>query len=234
MNFDIPILNMPKIILFDMDGTLVDNSEVVAEAYYQGMIKLGYRPTPKNKIKRLFGKSTFDTGRGLGLREEDLEGIDALFWEFFGNYASSLEGSPNIYESVPELLKLAKGNKILMGICTSNESKSARILMEKAQLDSYFNVYIGSEDLKERKPSPQPLRLALEKLKFNYRDNNQLKNDIWFVGDTKYDIEAAHNAGMFAIGITHESTAELMIGSEPDMLVDSISDLYQFILQSWK
>lgn len=225
---------MPKVILFDMDGTLVDNSEVVAEAYYQGMIKLGYQPKAKTDIKTLFGKSTFDTGRGLGLREEDLEGIDTFFWEFFGKYANSLEGSPNIYESVLELLTLANENKILMGICTSNESKSARILMEKAQLDSYFKVYIGSEDLEERKPSPQPLWLALKKLQFNFTNKNELRNDVWFVGDTKYDIEAAHNAGMFAIGITQESTAELMIGSEPDILVDSMSDLYQFILQKWK
>ena len=105
--------------------------------------------------------------------------------------------------------------------------------MEKAQLDNYFGIYIGSEDLEERKPSPEPLWMALKSLNFDYENNDQLREDVWYIGDTKYDIDAAHNAGLFAIGITHESTAELMISSNPDVIVDSVNDLFHSIMQFW-
>ncbi|MHA2276159.1 MAG: HAD family hydrolase [Candidatus Kariarchaeaceae archaeon] len=120
-----------------------------------------------------------------------------------------------------------------MGICTSNESKSARILMEKAGLNEYFDIYIGSEDLEERKPSPEPLFFALKRMKQRFSHNQDLRENIWFVGDTKYDVEAAQNANILSIGITHESTAEIMLSSNPDIIVDSISALYDSINKAW-
>lgn len=228
-----PLENKPSIILFDMDGTLVDNSEVVADAYYYGMIELGYEPISRNDIKKLFGRSTYETGRGMGIKEEDLAKIDKYFWHYFGRYAEELKGKPQVYNYVNELLELLKSYNIKMGICTSNESKSARILMDKAGLDKYFSVYIGSEDLEERKPSPRPLLLALTKLGFDYSSKSNLGNEVWFVGDTKYDVEAAQNANLLAIGITQESTADLMLSAKPDIIVDSISDLYSSLTNSW-
>jgi phosphoglycolate phosphatase len=228
-----PFLTKPEIVLFDMDGTLVDNSDVVADAYYYGMIELGYQPILRDEIKQLFGRSTFETGRGMGLQEKDLPKIDQYFWDYFGSYAKNLNGKPNVYKAVPEILELFTKNNIRMGICTSNESKSAKILMEKAGLEDYFEVYIGSEDLEERKPSPKPLLLALDRLNYNYLNKQNLSEKIWFVGDTKYDIDAAHNASMLSIGILHESTGKLMISANPDVLVDSIDDLYNTINAGW-
>ena len=228
-----PLEIKPSVILFDMDGTLVDNSDVVADAYYYGMIELGYDPISRGEIRKLFGRSTYETGRGMGIKEEDLMKIDKYFWDYFGTYAEMLEGKPQVYNSVGAILELLTFYDIKMGICTSNESKSARILMDKAGLRNYFSVYVGSEDLEERKPSPKPLQLALTKLGFENPIQSDLKNEVWFVGDTKYDVEAAHNANLLAIGITQESTATLMISAEPDIIVDSISDLYFILLKVW-
>ncbi|MCE7736685.1 MAG: HAD family hydrolase [Candidatus Heimdallarchaeota archaeon] len=228
-----PLELKPTIILFDMDGTLVDNSDVVADAYYYGMIELGYEPISRGEIRKLFGRSTYETGRGMGIEEEDLVKIDKYFWDYFGRYAETLEGKPQVYNSVNEILELLDSFNIRMGICTSNESKSARILMDKAGLGNYFSVYIGSEDLKERKPSPEPLLLALRNLEFDYSKSTNLRREVWFVGDTKYDVEAAHNANLLAIGITQDSTADLMLSAEPDIVVDSISDLYSSIQNAW-
>lgn len=228
-----PMEVKPEIILFDMDGTIVDNSEVVADAYYYGMIELGYNPISREEIKKLFGRSTYETGRGMGIHEDDLNKIDLYFWKYFGAYAEKLQGRPKVYDSVPEILEIISSNGIKMGICTSNESKSARILMNKAGLSKYFSVYIGSEDLEERKPSPKPLLLALKKLGFDNSEEPDLKNKVWFVGDTKYDVEAARNANILAIGISQESTADLMLSAEPDIIVDSITDLYFNVDKSW-
>lgn len=230
---NIELRNKPSIILFDMDGTLVDNSDVVADAYYYGMIELGYEPISREEIKKLFGRSTYETGRGMGLHEKDLEKIDSYFWKYFGGYAKELKGKPKVYSLVPEILDFIATHNIKMGICTSNESKSARILMDKAGLSKYFSVYIGSEDLEERKPSPEPLYLALKRLEFDHSKKSDLHNSVWFVGDTKYDVEAAQNANMLAIGITQDSTADLLLSAEPDVIVDSISDLHNAISDAW-
>ena len=214
----------PKAVLFDLDGTLLDNSAVVVEAYYTGMKKLGYEPKDKKFIKTLLGRSTYNTGRGLGLKEEDLPAIDTHFWDFFGSYANTLKGSPVVYESIPEILKLFHERNIPMGICTSNQASSARILIQKAGLSSYISAYVGSEDLPERKPDPQPLQLLLSKLEIPIPKNRN--ENLWFVGDTAPDVLAARNAGLKSIAVPDKVNLDSVKETNPDLLLDSMTQFF--------
>ena len=82
---------LPEIIYFDLDGTLFDNSEIVVDAYYSGMIGLGYITKPRTFISTLNGKSTIETAKALGLKEQDWKNMDEWFWEFFGGYCAEVE-----------------------------------------------------------------------------------------------------------------------------------------------
>ena len=220
---------LPKVVLFDFDGTLIESGEIVVEAYHSGMINLGYHPKDRTYIATLAGLSTFNTGRALGIKEEDLEKIDLHFWDYFANYANSIDTAttlPKILPGVENFLNLLKINKITMGVVTSNEAKSAKIILDKLNLLHYFDVVIGKEHCLNKKPDPEPLFQALDQLKFNDEISNI---NIWYVGDTQYDVQAAKSAGILSIGIPTPHTKQLLEMSNPEIYLDTMQMLIDLI-----
>lgn len=218
-----------RAIFFDLDGTLLDNSEVVIEAYYSGMQRLGYKPKDREYIRSLLGKSTFDIGKDLGLKDKDLSAIDTFFWDFFGNSANDPNYIPNVYSGVRELLNFLKEHNIPTAIVTSNKAEFAKILIKKVNLDNYITVYIGSEDVIKKKPSAEPLQVALKKI--NISKIGSKDNSIWFIGDTPSDVLSAINAGLISVAVPEKGKLNLLRQSEPDFIFDSMKDCYKHILK---
>jgi phosphoglycolate phosphatase len=219
----------PKVILFDLDGTLVDNLEIVVDAYYNFLLDYKLPLKSRDFIATLAGRSTFETGRSLGVPENMLKNVDQYFWDYFGKFVRELKKAPNIFPGVPKLLKKANSNHVRMGICTSNEAKSARILMEKANLSSFFEVFVGSEDPTARKPSAEPIYYALDQMGFDLETID--RQSIWFIGDTKYDVQAAKSAKITSIAIPQDHTRDGVLASSPDLITDSMESLYDYYTQ---
>lgn len=220
---------LPKVVLFDLDGTLIDSSEIVVDAYYNSLIEYNYPIKSRDFIAKLAGKSTFETARSMGIEEEDVRLIDQYFWDYFGNYSRDLDTKPVLFEGTTEFIEYLHKQDISLGLVTSNEASSAKILLEKAGLRQYFNAIVGKEDTEEKKPSAQPIEKVLERM--NFSRQNQNHHEVWFIGDTKYDIEAAKNASIISVAIPQEHTYNTVIEAEPDYLVNSMKDLYQFFCE---
>ena len=221
-------LPLPKAVLFDLDGTLLDNTQLIIEAYYTGMVILGYEPKNREFIRSLLGRTTFIIGEGLGLKDEDLSKLDAHFWEYFGKYAMDETYFPKVYPGVKDILKLFYRNSIPIGICTSNKATFTKSLIKKVKLDQYVSIYIGEEDVKEKKPSPEPLLLGLERLGLK---KSKLKDEkFWYIGDSIPDIEAGHNAGFLVFGVPEKDKYDSVKEKKPDFLFENMLELYNFVL----
>lgn len=218
-------LILPKIVLFDADGTLFDNSKVVVEAYYTALQKYELPMKSKEFIASLMGKSTYETARSMDVPEDTLDKVDQYFWDYFGEYATRLESRPNIFPGTERVLKLLKSNEIRMGICTSNEAKSIELLVNKGSLSHFFDTIVGSEHTINKKPSADPLMYALKKLNFTEFE----RPDIWFVGDTEFDVMAAKELGVVSVGIPMDHTRKNLIASEPDLISDSMEAFYKLL-----
>lgn len=216
----------PRAVIFDLDGTLLDNSDLVIEIYYNGMRELGYEPKNREYIRSILGQSTFKTGSDLGLKEKDLPAIDTYFWTHFGKSAHDEKYYPKIYPGVRELLELLFENKIPTAICTGNKAEFARILMKKAGLDSFITSYVGAEDVTNQKPDPEPVFTALKKL--NVAKEQVINKKIWYIGDTPSDMKAAKNAGIFSIGIPEKDKIEVIKKLNPDTIYESMVALYNY------
>ncbi len=225
-------LELPRAVLFDLDGTLLDNSTLVIEAYYTGMIKLGYQPKEREFIRGLLGKTTFAIGRELNLLDEDLPKIDAHFWDYFGTYALNDDYKPDVYSGVIEVLTFFYNNSVPIGICTSNKATFARSLMKKVNLDHYISIYIGKEDVSEMKPAPEPLLLGMKRLGFEKLSEKD--ETLWYVGDSTPDIEAAHNAGFLSFGVPEKDKYEQIKSKNPDYLFESMNELYKYLVTNAK
>lgn len=218
---------LPHIILFDLDGTLLDNSSAVVDAYASGLKKYEFKEKSHEYIARLAGLSTFETAKKLEVPDDQIHLIDAHFWEYFHLYADDPEKIPIIIDQVPELLNFLKLKNIKMGIITSNEASIAKKLLSKVGLIDFFEVIIGAEHVENKKPSPESVYLALDKLKVDeeYID----KEGVWLIGDTISDIGAANNAGILSISIPQKYTFDSCVKSDPDLLIDTLKDFFHLI-----
>ena len=219
-------MNNPRAVLFDLDGTLLDNSEVVIEAYYTGMEKLGYKPKDRELIRSHLGKSTIATGKELGLEEKDLSLIDSYFWSYFGNSAKNENYYPKVYPGVKELLELLNKYKIPTAICTGNRGEYANILMKKSGLDKLIKVFVGSEDVVEQKPAPEVVFVALKRIGIEKNGSND--KSIWYVGDTTSDIKVAKSGGLLSIGIPEKDKINAVKEANPDFIFGSMVDLFNY------
>ena len=214
---------LPKIMYFDLDGTLFDNSEIVVDAYYSGMIGLGYMTKPRTFISTLNGKSTIETAKALGLKEQDWKNMDEWFWEFFGGYCAEVE-DVELIPYTEEVLNHLKKNKVRLGIITSNSSKNADLLLKKAGFRDYFEIIVGKEDITKLKPNPDPILYALNEMNFKNKSN-----EVWMVGDTIYDVQAAKNANVTSIGIPQNHTFDDVKNLKPDLFFETMKGFYKYI-----
>ncbi len=225
---------LPEIILFDLDGTLIDNSDAVVDAYYTGLERYNYPPKDRDYIASLAGLSSIETAKQLDVKEKDCGKIDAHFWEYFHKYADHPDSMPIVFEKVRETLIFLRDKNIKMAIVTSNEASIAKKLLKKVNLLDFFDAIIGAEMVKNKKPHIEPIELAFNKMGVDfdkYNDNNIEK--YWLVGDTASDVGAAKNAGIRSISIPQPHTYKSAINEEPDILIDSMVEFYRHILSNF-
>ena len=213
------MIPIPEFIIFDLDGTLLDNQEIVTDEYLSALHKNGLKLHKRNVITSLAGKSTFETARKLGVPEEKTNLIDKHFWEYFYEYALS-NRKPLVIQGVVRLLNTLSSLNIPMGIITSNRREIAKLLLIKVKLDRYFNCIIGAEDVIEKKPSDEPVRTILRKIGMEFDPTRDNSDQIWLIGDTAADVICAQNANLRSVAIPQKHTLQEILNATPAIQVD--------------
>lgn len=192
-------MGIPKIMLFDLDGTLIDTKDVVARIYAEGLQRMGLDVPGHEYIKSLSGLSTHETGRRLGVPEQRLEEIDRHFWQGFSEFSRSRVGG-DVFGTTPAVIRQLRAFGIALGVVTSNERKNAISLLEQVGLDSEFAEVVGFREVSQPKPSGEGIVLAIsricKKLDIEISDRSR---EVWMVGDTESDFMAAVDAGVRGI-----------------------------------
>ena len=149
-------------------------------------------------------------------------------WYYFRKFADDPEAKSIVFDGVLDTLTYAQKHGIKMGIVTSNEAGIANKMLQKVDLIKYFEVVIGAENVKNKKPHPEPVLLAFSKMGINFEEMN--KESIWFVGDTKSDVGVAKNTGIIDFAIPQTHTFSSVISSEPSYRLDSMLDFYKLLI----
>ncbi len=179
------------IILFDLDGTLIDSTRAILSCFEESFIAFN-RPVPDpQRIKSLIGHP-------LDVMYADL-GVEAdRVWDFVDCYkALYRERScamttllPRAKEAIEEAATFAR-----LGIVTTKTGEYSQILLEHMGVIHYFEALIGREHVQNPKPHPEPIFKALEEMRVKQNDS------IWMIGDTCLDLIAAKRAGVRSIGV---------------------------------
>jgi phosphoglycolate phosphatase len=178
------------IILFDLDGTLIDSTEAILESFHNAF-KVHERVSPQDEeIKALIGYPLDVMFSELGIEESRV-------WDFVTTYK---EHYREISRQKTELLVNAKEAVILasefaeLGIVTTKTGRYSQILMEHFELMDMFKVLIGREHVEKPKPDAEPILKALEAFEVDGKE-------VWMIGDTKLDLLSAKNANISSIGV---------------------------------
>ncbi len=175
-----------RVVLFDLDGTLIDSGALYMECYRRAFAaELDPLPSWDEMMKhrpaseRLFLLEWLGDELGHRVHQRVCEAYDEL--------ASTLLGG--FYEGVPELLRALHGRGVPMGIVTGKSRRAFEVTCRCLELERFFDVGVLEDDVPAPKPDPRGLERALDAL-------GASAADAVYVGDTSMDVEAAHRAGM--------------------------------------
>ncbi|MDA8083418.1 MAG: HAD-IA family hydrolase [Nitrospiraceae bacterium] len=205
---------MIRLIMFDLDGTLVDTALDLTNA-------LNYAIEPYDIPELTVARTISLVGEGVSkLVARVVKGYDPLIYDavldrFTGYYAEHLTDASLPYPGVAETLQGLEGRKKAV-VSNKREAMSKRLLADLGLLD-YFDLVLGSDSVDENKPSPKPLLHAIGAL-------SSLPEESVMVGDSDFDILAGRSAGVKTVAVSYgfrpvESLrdADFIIGSMAEL-----------------
>ena len=218
-----------KVILFDLDGTLINSSPDLASAvnhmlktldrdtFSEGVIHGWVGNGAQVLVKRaLSGQSEIDVNLDSVLFEKALD----IFLSF---YAENLCVATVTYPNVSSTLKALKSKGYRLAIVTNKPFAFVEPILEGLKLSGLFELILGGDSLSQKKPDPMPLLHVCKTL-------GVAVDDCVMVGDSKNDILAANACGMQSIGVTYGYNYGEDIGVyEPSMIIDDFGDLLKFL-----
>ena len=209
------------LIIFDLDGTLVDSCESIASAVNDMLRKLNLREKTKEEIRSYIGTGVIELiKKSLGDDHADLldKGF-SIFDEYYKNHPAE---NSKLYPGVKDILEYFK-NKIKL-IITNRNIESAKIVLKEFGIYDYFKSITGGDDPSCAKPNSCPLDNAISKLDIN-------KDRVIIVGDMDIDVLAGKAAGIATCAVTYGiGKKEDIVKINPDYLIDNISKLKEIVI----
>jgi len=177
-----------KYIIFDMDGTLIDSSKLLANSINYVRQNLGL---PKMDDEMIL-KAINDESVNAPMFFYESEEFEDFHTEFFNEYYQAhYKTDSKLYPYAKELLeKLSKTHKI--SLATNAYKKSAYTILFALGIEHYFDIIICGDEVEHPKPHPQMLNMIIE----FYEDD---KSKFLFVGDSTRDELCAKNAGIDSV-----------------------------------
>ncbi len=176
---------MIKNLIFDMDGTLVDSSAIIANSINHVRSKLGLPPMPREMILEVINDTSIHRPKFFyGTKEYRPEHIQ-WFREY---YASNHKNQTRLYEGVKELLQKLRPHHTL-ALATNAYRQSADLIIKHLGIEDYFDTIVCGDEVPRPKPAPDMINKIIDAQKAN------TKNTL-LIGDGKTDEEAAKNAGI--------------------------------------
>lgn len=177
-------------VLLDLDGTLVDTSADLWQASKNSFARHGFAPIPESIFFDTlhFGidESTKRILKDRGAEDDD---ILVVAEDYKKIYRLLNHRNTALYEGVFSLLTCLKESGIKLGICTNKESHLTAKILKILQIEHFFDVVLGIDQVSEPKPSPKPLKQASLALGVS-------PEDCIFVGDSNIDAIASSAAGI--------------------------------------
>jgi phosphoglycolate phosphatase len=217
-----------ELIIFDLDGTLIDSVPDLALAINDMLVKLDRDTFSEESIRDWVGNGAkVLVSRALS-GEREYEGIDENLLDkameiFLKSYTHFLSHSTKPYDGVIQTLKELKSRGYKMVIVTNKPYEFVPPLLKTLKMDSFFDFYLGGDSLGEKKPSPMPLNYVCQKCNID-------KSKAIMVGDSSNDLISANSANIDSIGVTYGySCGEDISIYKPTFIINELKEMLNIL-----
>ena len=204
------------IVLFDLDGTLIDSGPIILASMQHAVRQVLDREIAYEELAATVG------GQGLvsQMQELDPDRVDELV-EVYREHNDPLHETLEAFEGMIDLLPRLRAERRRLGIVTAKRHRTVALAFDRFPwLAEQFEVVIAHEDTDRHKPEADPVLAALEWLSAE-------PPQAAYVGDSPFDIQAAKAAGVFAVGVAWGGihSDERLLAEKPDAFVRSPEEL---------
>lgn len=211
-----------KAAVFDVDGTLIDNSEGIYNCIRYALEKMGIPDMTDEQLRPFIGPPLFESGKKiLLLDDENAERFVKLYRERFSikGYAET-----KLYDGVTEMLTALQENGVKMAIATGKPLQFIEKILPLFDLEKYFCGVHGITFTDHESDKVTFIKRSLA-------DCDASEAQTLMIGDRHNDMEAAKTAGVFAAGVKWGfGTDEELLNAGADKLFVSPAQLAEFIL----
>jgi len=212
-----------KLLIFDLDGTLIDSVPDLADSINFMLRELGRDEFSQDTIRQWVGNGAVTLVKralsGSVEISDNLDNYEKAIEIFLDNYSNNLCNNTTLYPNVKATLKLLKDRGYILTIVTNKPYKFIEPILNTLEIKELFEGYIGADSLDVKKPHPKPLLYICNK--FGIATNNTV-----MIGDSKNDILSANSANIDSIGVTYGYNYTQNISYyNPSIIVDDFRDI---------
>ena len=219
-----------KLVIFDLDGTLIDSRLDLVHSVNAALRHIGRDPLPDEVIASYVGDGApILIQRALGGEAVD-EAIVRQGLQFFLSYyrEHKLDHTTvyaGIQGSLAAIQRGSNGMPRKMAVLSNKPVGPSRAIVEALGLGPFFAQVYGGNSFSSKKPDPEGARQLLKEL--GVRPEQAV-----IVGDSHVDVETGRNAGMWSVGVSYGFAPHTLQEPPPDVLVDSPHELAEVFARS--
>ena len=213
------------LVIFDLDGTLIDSKEDLSCAVNATRAHSGMPPLDNETVYSYVGEGApVLIHRALGPEATPAQVQDALKF-FLAYYNEHMIDHTVLYPGVIETLDRLLAAEVKMAVLTNKPVRMSRAIVEALGMGAHFERVYGGNSFEQKKPHPVGIETLL-------RECEATKERTMMVGDSAVDIRTARNAQVKACGVTYGFQPETLAAEPPDLLLDRIEELADWIVNS--
>ena len=214
-------VRFPKVVVFDLDGTLVDSAPDIARAINAGFGPLHIKHFTPEDVHGLVGRGAAVTiqkaAEDAGLALSDIQRAEIMA-RFFARYAEvSAEGN-GLYPGARELLAGLRARGVKTALCTNKSEPIAQIAVRALGIADLLDIVVGARDDRPRKPAADMVHACIDPFGMSV-------HDAVFVGDSASDVGAARAAGVPLILTSFGYSTTPVADLKPDAIVDHLDEI---------
>ncbi|MBU0504065.1 MAG: HAD family hydrolase [Candidatus Omnitrophota bacterium] len=201
-----------KLVIFDLDGTLVDAYQAIAVSFNYSMRRLKYPCQTDEVIRRAVGSGDENLLRPF-VRKADLKRALLIYRQ---HHSLSLVRYSRLFPRVKKLLRYLKLKGSKLAVASNRPTRFSRILVRHLGLKKYFDYVLCADRLKNRKPHPEILKRIMCRFSVKPRE-------VIYVGDMTVDAQAGRRAKVITVMVTTgSSTRKELKNEKPSYIIPAV------------